>query len=292
MDDDDELSLLNLLVAYQGFLSTAVEVVEILENEENDMLRQHINEQRRLCRSLPVDKVRPTWIVFSTRISETHFRRQFRMTRDAFTNLCNLLSASVGENIFRSENTILITQNSASLLRRGGLVPGEVKTAIAIRLLAGGSYLDLMPLFDVSVPWIYVIFDEFLDWVLRTFKFPLARTYLHEQNWEGLRNIAEPISYSSDGVLSGIFGALDGLALRIRSPKLTEVSNPGNYYCRKGFFALNVQAICDRIKRFLWCYPSNKGSTHDSAAFANSRLHTGNSKGTSIGTTWILSSCR
>ena len=48
--------------------------------------------------------------------------------------------------------------------------------------------------------------------------------------------------------------------------------DPGNYYCRKGFFALNVQAICDRSKRFTWVYTSNKGSTHDSVAFTNSRL--------------------
>jgi DDE superfamily endonuclease len=34
-----------------------------------------------------------------------------------------------------------------------------------------------------------------------------------------------------------------------------------------------VQGICDRSKRFLWCYASNKGSTHDSAAFTASRLY-------------------
>jgi DDE superfamily endonuclease len=54
---------------------------------------------------------------------------------------------------------------------------------------------------------------------------------------------------------------------------LKEVADPGNYYCRKGFYALNVQAICDMSKQFLWCYPSNKGSAHDSAAFGGSRLY-------------------
>lgn len=33
-----------------------------------------------------------------------------------------------------------------------------------------------------------------------------------------------------------------------------------------------MQAICDRWKCFLWAYPSNKGSTHDSAAFNGSCL--------------------
>ena len=51
------------------------------------------------------------------------------------------------------------------------------------------------------------------------------------------------------------------------------MGDPGNYYCRKGFYALNVQAIVDKKKQFLWSYPSNKGSTHDSAAFCGSKLY-------------------
>lgn len=132
--------------------------------------------------------------------------------------------------------------------------------------------MDLMPLFDVSIARIYVIFDEFLDWVLKALAFPLAK-HIQNEDAGDLSTIAQEFSYGSNGVLSGIIGALDGIAIRIRSPRLTEVSDPGNYYCRKGFFALNVQAICDRSKKFLWCYTSNKGSTHDSIAFTNSRLY-------------------
>lgn len=65
---------------------------------------------------------------------------------------------------------------------RGGLIPGEVKVAISLRQLAGGLYLDLAPLFDVSMGHIYRIFDDFFDWVLKAFVFPLAR-YIYEENW-------------------------------------------------------------------------------------------------------------
>ena len=131
--------------------------------------------------------------------------------------------------------------------------------------------------FSPSFGWWFILgfdasFDEFLEWVLKAFKFPLA-TYINDEDFASLAAIAEPFSYSSNGAFSGIIGAIDGLAVRIRSPQLSEVSDPGNYYCRKGFFALNVQAICDRSKRFTWCYTSNKGSTHDSVAFTNSRLY-------------------
>ena len=266
--EEEDMDLLALTL----FFSVAAETLGFIEKEESTRLQDHINEQRRLCRSLPIDKNRPTWTTFSNAISETHFCRQFWMSQSAFTHLCYVLSAAVGEATFRPEHSILSTRNSASLQRRGGLISGEVKAAISLRLLAGGSYLDLAPLFAVSGSYIYAIFDDFLDWILEAFQFPLVK-YIQEENWTALRRIAEAFSYASNGVFLGILGPLDGLAVRIQSPRLSEVSDPGNYFCRKGFFALNVQAICDRLKRFTWCYPSNKGSTHDSVAFTNSRLY-------------------
>jgi hypothetical protein len=206
------------LLLLATFFAIAVDAIELLERREATILQDHITEQNRLCRSLPSDKTRPTWTGFCNSVSDSHFRRQFRMTRNSFTNLCKILCTAVGESVFRPDNMIhTATNNSASLQARGGLIPGEVKTAIAIRLLAGGSYLDLVPLFGISDSHIYVIFDEFLDWVLQAFHFPLA-SYLNEENWSALARIAEPFSYSSNGVFTGIIGALDGIAIRIRSP--------------------------------------------------------------------------
>lgn len=264
--NDVDMKLLTVLLHF------ATEALALIEREEQSMLQAHIREQRKMCRSLPAEKTRPTWIGFCNHVSDRHFRRQFRMNRNAFTNMCTKFITAVGESTFRPKNIVLSTRNAASLQSRGGLIPGEIKAALSIRVLAGGSYLDLAPLFDVSSSHIYLIFDEFLDWVLKAFTFPLT-CCIQEEDWIVLSAIAEPFLYGSNGVFAGIIGPLDGLALRIRSPKLTEVSDPGNYYCRKGFFALNVQAIYDRWKKFLWCHTSNKGSTHDSVAFTNSRLY-------------------
>ena len=269
MGDEQNLDLLLMAT----FCLVAIDLLDVIVTEENEVLTDHIKEQQRLCRSLPAEKTRPTWTGFCNRVSDSHFRRQFRMTRHTFSNLCHILCSCIGEATFRPEHSTQQSRNSASLQSRGGLIPGEVKVAISIRILAGGSYLDLVPLFDVSESHIYHIFDDFLYWVLKAFKFPL-NTILQEENWAALAVIAEPFLYGSNGVFNGIIGALDGIAIRIRSPFLSEVTDPGNYYCQKGFFALNVQAICDRSKKFTWCYPSNKGSSHDSVAFANSHLYT------------------
>jgi hypothetical protein len=90
MDDND----FDLLL-FATFFTVAIQAVEKVEQVENTLLQDHINEQKRLCRSLPVEKTRPTWSGFCNRVSDTHFRRQFRMTRDAFANLCNILCTSV-----------------------------------------------------------------------------------------------------------------------------------------------------------------------------------------------------
>jgi hypothetical protein len=44
------------------------------------------------------------------------------------------------------------------------------------------------------------------------------------------------------------------------------------FYNRKGFFAVNVQAICDGDCRFSWLSCVSRGSTHDATAWAFSSL--------------------
>ena len=253
------------------FLSFIVDSFDIFDQEETSLLKAHIQEQLRLSRRLPADKTRPTWANFSQRVSDAHFRRQFRMSRSTFDSLCSVITEAIGMSKFRSETAPVFTSNTASLSSRGGHIPGEIKVAVSLRLLAGGSYLDLHPLFQVSVSAIYGIFDEFIEWIEAAFSFPLVG-YLQDNQWNELGAIADNFSQGSDGVFVKVAGALDGLAVRIRCPATSEVSDPDNYYCRKGFYALNVQAICNKSKKFLWCYPSTKGSTHDAVAFANSRL--------------------
>jgi hypothetical protein len=79
---------------------------------------------------------------------------------------------------------------------------------------------------------------------------------------------------ASDGVFRGCIGALDGLAVKMKCPTLSDlIPDPGNYFCRKGFYALNVQAICDKLRRFIWVSTGHKGSTHDSLAFDGTHLN-------------------
>jgi DDE superfamily endonuclease len=205
---------------------------------------------------------------FSDKLTPSHFRRMFQMTEASFKVLCNIISSKVGVQVFQPEDPSAVMPD-----RTVPFICGEAKVALSIRMLAGGSYLDLVPLFDVSKAHLYKTFHDFVGWILLVFEFPLPR-WLREGSWQPLIDRANHFAEKTDGVFYGPFAANDGLAVRIVSPTLKQVPDPGNYYCRKGFFALNVQAMCDRSKRFLWVNPSNKGSTHDSIAFSGSRLFT------------------
>jgi hypothetical protein len=266
MYNDYDVSDTVLLFVFLDCVS--LEMDELMDNVES-LLARHIREQRRLNTSLPAEKKRVLWSHFTNTVSNLHFRRMFRMDIGTFDVLANVICENIGEERFKPESWL--NQRASDNRRSIPPISGEVKLGLSLRLLAGGSYLDLVPLFSVSTSHLYSIFDDFLDWILQTLQFPLARN-LRERQWGQLKELANLFAEKSNGVFYGAFGAIDGLAIRIRSPSKSEVPDPGNYFCRKGFYAINVQAICDKRKRFLWCFPTNKGSTHDAAAFAGSRL--------------------
>jgi hypothetical protein len=86
-----------------------------------------------------------------------------------------------------------------------------------------------------------------------------------------LKEISSNFAVDSDMVFNGCISAIDCLAVHIKCP--TEVRDPGNYFCCKNLYALNVQAICDQNKRCLWISPGNQGASHDSFAWSETKLY-------------------
>jgi hypothetical protein len=132
--------------------------------------------------------------------------------------------------------------------------------------------LDLENIFFVSHPSVYDAFHTVIDWTLEACQFPLKRI-LEEHNWEELKKMADQFSEKTDGVSWGAIAVLDVLSIIIKCPSQRDgVPDPGNYYCRKICYALNVQAMADHFKRIILASPSHKGYTHDSTAFGETLL--------------------
>ena len=151
----------------------------------------------------------------------------------------------------------------------GGPILPEIKLAITLRWLCGGSYLDIVDNFMISESTFYpIIFEtmKVLDEV-ECISFPRDKI--------SLERASEGFGRRTNGVLDGCVGALDGWAPRLQRPRVTaDCPNPSDYYSRKGFYTLNVQAMCDANRRFVFVSMVSCGAVHDSTAFALSRLST------------------
>jgi hypothetical protein len=181
---------------------------------------------------------------------------------------------NVGEEVFKSEIYLASRAGTAVDAAKhavGGFISGEMKVAMTIRLLAGGSYLDILASYATGETAVYNAFHEVVGWINSTFSFPLTEI-LRKRDETTLQKISDLFAVFSGSVFRGCIGALDGIAIRIYRPFFSDVTDPGNFFSRKGFFALNVQAICDSSKRFLWVSTGHQGSTHDSVAFADTKL--------------------
>lgn len=220
---------------------------------------------------------RSSWSEIYNVIPDKLFRRMFRMKKEWFNDVRDAIIDVVGESVFKSEhwlqeNARNIPTNEACN-KWGGIVSGELKLAVTIRMLAGGSYLDIILSYGIKSAEVYRVFHECKDWINLAFKLPLV-DYLNNEDLPALQRISEDFSARSNGVFKGVIGAIDGIAIRIRCPSssIDGIEDCGNYYCRKGFYALNMQAICDSHKRIIWLSSGHKGSVHDSAAFAETML--------------------
>ena len=192
---------------------------------------------------------------------------------------------NLGEKEFKSEEYLKWLENLGHATKEssmynnsvpfsGAYIPGEVKVAISLRLLAGASYLDMFLWFNINPEHITSIFRHVVsDWFCNdgVMKIDFYKTVLQDQ--QNRNEIRRNFSTRSAGILDGCIGALDGWLVRISCPTVREVNNPGKYFSRKGFYAINVQAIVDK-KRILWRYIGEKGCSHDSSVFKGSSLGT------------------
>src|SRR5947207_1867951 len=70
------------------------------------------------------------------------------------------------------------------------------------------------------------------------------------------------------GILYAV-GAIDGSHIPIKAPK----QFPMDYYNRKGFYSIILQAVIDFSGKFINIFVGYPGSTHDSRIFHNSSLY-------------------
>lgn len=187
--------------------------------------------------------------------NESMFRRAFRMDQRMFEVLVDI----VRDDITKDEE----------MGKRSGrtTLPPDIKVAVFLRMMAGGSYLDMPTSYRIGTSSAHAIFNSVLEAVNRRIQLP------------GLPKSRAALKIMSDefktsrvphSPLSGCVGALDGIAIKIKKP--ADTLRPKEYFCRKHFFALPVQALVNAKYQFIDYSARTVGSTHDSLSHAVSGL--------------------
>lgn len=181
-------------------------------------------------------RARLDWDAYLLCMPRNHFKRMFRMDYDTFAHILHAISPALERNYLQSE-------------RGGGYVSPSLQLGMTLRWLAGGSYLDIYDKYGVSKTSFYDHVFQCCEAIIDRFPivFPTDVPTLHK--------IAKEFGQRQHWfmrVFVRIVGAIDGILIKIKCPSLKEVGMPKHFYCRKGFFALNVQAVCDVRNRFVY----------------------------------------
>ena len=113
--------------------------------------------------------------------------------------------------------------NNAHVQSTGGFVSGEVKLALTLRLLAGGTYMNLALLYEVGMTYACKILHNVVcNWInddrLANIN---GEDYLNEDR--RMAKVANIFAMGSKGLLQEAMGALDGWSVKIKRP--TKIQN-------------------------------------------------------------------
>ena len=156
---------------------------------------------------------RKSWMQYMERMKHKLFRKRFRMSKDCFNKLCRKIIRGVGESEFKSESFLAEQCNRNSKIRNimiahkgtsGGFICGELKLAIALRILAGGSYLDVSEIFNIDADSCYPILHKVTnEWIVLNDEFEInIEDYLDDK--DAMNRTAKDFSVVTNGCIKKI----------------------------------------------------------------------------------------
>lgn len=188
-------------------------------------------------------------------LTSEFFRRLYRVSKTQFLKLSYMIRPLCE----RKQKRLNGTKHSIEV---------SVMLACTLRILAGANYLDISWPYGLSISSVYSCFEQCSYALNRTLK--ILRCPKSEEEC-----MLESLKFKSNrrSPITGIIGAIDGIAIEIEKPTLNCVPDPRKYMNRKGFFAIVGQALVNSEYKFLFFSATHAGGTHDSTAFQASGLY-------------------
>lgn len=179
-------------------------------------------------------------------LNDTQFHEKFRFSKETVVDIYHMISTDLD-----------ITS------KRGIPLPPMLQLLICLRFFACGSFQSVTgDLFNVSQPSVSRVVKR----VARAIA-SLRNRYIKFPGRQELPQVM--YKFSQIGGIPGVIGSIDCTHVKITCPG---GPNAELYRNRKGYFSINVQAVCSQDLKFTNIVARWPGSVHDSRIFQNSRL--------------------
>ena len=188
------------------------------------------------------------------------FHALYRMDKASFLKLCSLI------------HPFLQVDQAMSTIRTGkGPITTEITLHCLLRWLGGGSYLDIRLCAGISIATFYRVCYQCVEAILCCAELSYSFPSTAEEFEDAAKGFRE---CSSNGVIDGCVGCVDGLLLQIQTPASNETGNVKAYFSgHYQAYGINVQAACDAQCRFTFASLAAPGGANDIAAFRKTTLH-------------------
>ena len=224
----------------------------IRQHEERAILLQHLTHRisaSSLTRRTIWRKLRNhSFLTDATSYwSNIEWKQNFRVSRATFHFLCVKLQPYLERHhVLREPLSV------------------EQRVAIALwRLGTNIEYRTISHLFGVGLSTACVPVHDVCNAIVEH----LAAQYISIPTGQGLQRIVN--GFSTKWGFPQCIGAIDGSHIPIIAPK----ENPLDYYNRKGYHSVVLQALVDHEYKFMDVYVGWPGSVYDARVLANSRLY-------------------
>jgi hypothetical protein len=191
---------------------------------------------------------------------------QARMTREQWLRSFRMQLVDV-QDLFAKIADALHRNPVKAINSSGSPILPECRLLMGIRWCAGASYLDLMTIFGVSKAAFFASL-----WGLFEALVNLIPIVFHMDRASCVARARDFILRQRKPIFRHVIGAVDGILVACRCPSVDEYPKPAQFWTRKGFYALNVQAVCDARRVFVFLAVDCPGACHDSVAFSMSKL--------------------
>lgn len=198
-------------------------------------------------------------------MDDQHFRRKYRMDKDSFYNLLDIINEHLpktGEERAKPGSV------------PNGAITHSSRLSMALRIAAGGDVLDIADYHGVGVGEPMASFWFVVDAINNTPQLNIVFPETHAEQ----EHLAAQFRAKSEIGIACCIGAIDGILIWIHKPTEEDCGNTGvgpvKFFCgRKKKYGLNMQAICDSKRRFLWVDIQFPGATSDYFAFEQTDLY-------------------